>query len=470
MSIKAKDLPGPKGLPFIGSLHQVKIARLHLFFESCAQKYGDVFNVKLGPVNFTVVAKPEIIRGILKARPAHFRRMSKMDKILKSEGVHGVFNAEGEDWKVHRRIVNRGLDIKHQQQFYPSMLSIVERLHARMLAASASSVNYDLQADLSRFTVDVTTSLAFGFEMNTLEQRGGVIQEHMEKLFPMIFKRINDLVPWHKFYRSKKDREYDHAFVETGKYVKRFIASGRERLEASESLKENPADILEALLVAADEEEAITDLEIKGNLLTLLLAGEDTTTHSLAWAIFLICRHPEVQLKLQQEADEILGEDLCLKQYEKNDKLEYTTAVINETLRMKSVAPLLLLEPLEDIDIENYHFRKGAKVIVLTRAGALSPQYFSESEQFNPGRWVSNDAKKCPVHNLEAFMPFGSGPRLCPGKNLATLEMKLVLSMIAKNFTIELVTPEAEVQENLAFTMMPDKFDIRIKMRILTQA
>ena len=465
MSITFKELPGPKGLPIIGNLHQVKHSKLHAYLENCALQYGPVFKVILGPLKFTVISKPEIIQKILKARPTNFRRMSKMDKIFKAEGVHGVFNAEGEDWKIHRRIVNKGLDVKQQQQFFPSMSKTAERLCAKMAAAAESNAPYNIQDDLSRFTVDVTTSLAFGFEMNTLEKKGDVIQEHMEKLFPMIFKRINEPLPLYKIYKTKKDRAYDVAVIEIEKQIDLFLATGRERLANNPQLKENPENFIEALIVAADEENVFTNQEIKGNLLTLLLAGEDTTAHSLAWALYLVCQNPQVQEKLQQEADLILGEDLCLKKYADNTALTYTDAVIHETLRLKSVAPLLLLEPTEDIVIDNYQFKKGAKMVALDRFGALNDNYFTDSEKFNPDRWLKKAENKCPVHNMEAFLPFGSGPRFCPGKNLAMLEMRLVLSMIAKNFSIEMITPINEVEEIMAFTMMPSKFAVRLTKR-----
>jgi cytochrome P450 len=464
MSVTFKQLPGPKGLPIIGNLHQIKFDKLHAQLENYALEFGAVFKVILGPLKFTVVSKPEIIQKILRARPADFRRMSKMDRILKSEGVHGVFNAEGETWKVHRRIVNKSLDVKHQEQFFPVMMNITERLYKKMLTAANSNSSYNLQDDLSRFTVDVTTSLAFGFEMNTLEQKGDIIQDHMEKIFPMIFKRINDPIAFHKIYRSKKDRAYDHAIVEIEKHVDQFIENGRERLKNNPQLKEKPENFLDAILVAADEEQTFTNDEIKGNLLTLLLAGEDTTAHSLAWATFLICQNPHIQDKLQEEADSILGNDSYLKNYSKINDLNYTEGVINETLRLKSVAPLLFLEPTKDVVIDDYQFRKGANIVALTRFGGLTDDYFTNSEEFNPERWLKKESK-CPVHNMEAFIPFGSGARFCPGKSLAVLEMKLVLSMIMKNFTVEMVTPQTEVEEIMAFTLMPGKFAVRLKKR-----
>lgn len=465
MSIDHKDLPGPKGSLLFGNLFQFSLSTLHQYLEHHARTYGEVFRIRMGPGRFTIVSNPELVQQILKARPYTFRRMRKMDRILRQEGVHGLFNAEGDDWKVHRRIVNKGLNIKHQKQYFTSILKSVDRLRKKMSHAADNNLPYAVQEDLKRFTVDVTTSLAFGFEMNTLEQKGGVIQAHMEKIFPMIFKRINAPIPLYKFFRTKSDREYDRAFKEIEKQVDVYIESGKQRLNEEPDRSDQPQDILEALLSASREEEAISNKEIKGNLLTLLLAGEDTTAHSLAWALYWLCQYPEVQRTLQEEADTVLGNDWYLNSYEAHEALTYTGAVINETLRLKSVAPLLLLEPLEDVEMSGYHFKKGAKMILLTRYGALHEDNFTDSKSFQPERWLDTKENRCPVHNLTAIMPFGAGPRMCPGKHLALLEMKLVLSMIARNFTVELITPPDSIQENLAFTMMPDAFKLKLKAR-----
>ena len=345
------------------------------------------------------------------------------------------------------------------------MKGIVERLYGKLDSIAESKKAYAIHDDLTKFTVDVTTSLAFGIDMNTLEQKGGVIQDHMEKIFPMIFKRINLPVPLYKFFKTKADKEYSHALQEIEKQVLRFIETGKQKVELDPALKEKPSNILESFIVAAGEEQGISEYEIKGNLLTLLMAGEDTTAHALTWAIYLICLHPEIQEKLQEEADQVLMDDVYLHEYSKHDQLIYTNGVIHETLRLKSVAPVMLVEPLEDIEMDQYKFNKGSKIVLLTRAAGLREEYFSESEKMLPERWSNTGPSKCPVHNLSGFLPFGSGPRMCPGKNLAILEMKLVLSMIAKNFQIELVEPKQHVEEKMAFTMMPGRFEIILKSR-----
>jgi len=458
--ITQKDLSGPKQIPLVGNLHQITIDKMHQQLESWAKEYGGVYKIGLGPSKMTVVTKPQIIQSILRARPDQFRRMSKMDTIMQESGVKGVFNAEGEEWKAHRRIVAKGLDVNHQKQFYPVLLNSVERLYKKWEGSAQNKTPYNIQKELMRFTVDVTTALAFGYEMNTLEGDRDEIQGYLEKIFPTIFKRINSPIPLWRYIKTKSDHEFDAAVVVINKVIDQFINATRERLNNNPQLKEKPSNFLEGLLVAAEEEKEITDYEVRGNVMTMLLAGEDTTSHTTAWVIYFLCKYPEIQEKLREEANSVLGENKWMKDYEKHHQLSYTEAVIMEAMRLKPVAPILLFEPLNDIEIEGYEFRKGSKIILETREGAVNAAHFTNPLKFDPDRWVKMKNSKCPVHNIDAFVPFGSGARFCPGKNLALLEMKLLISMLTKNFTIQLVGDEPE--EVMAFTMMPSAFNIQL--------
>jgi cytochrome P450 len=466
MAIAFKDLKGPKGLPIIGSIHKIELENMHNQLEDWADEYGKVYKLILGPSKLTVITDPSINQEILKERPHKFRRMTKMDEVMREIGVHGVFNAEGEEWKAHRRIVNKGLDVKHQQQFYPEMLISIERLYAKWNQLAEKNESFEIQQDLLRFTVDVTTSLAFGYKMNTLEEKGGVIQDHLEKIFPMIFKRINAPIPFWRYYKTKTDKVFDNALVEINKLVDEFIAKGKQRLIEQPELREKPANFLESLLVAAEDEESLTDEDVRGNLLTMLMAGEDTTAHTLAWAIYILAQHPEFQEKLFNEAETVLGNGNWLERYDEHSSLVYAEAVAYETMRLKPVAPLLMNEPVEDVEIDGYLFKKGARLLSEFRYAGMEEDNFSNAKEFKPERWIEHKTGKCPMgHDTKAFIPFGSGPRFCPGKNLAMLEIKLVLSMLMKNFKVELVTPKENVKEIMAFTMMASSYQVRLTKR-----
>lgn len=458
-----KTLDGPKGLPFLGSIFEIDLPRLHQQIEVWEKEFGSVFKLKLAGIKLIVISDPVLIQKILKLRPKEFQRASKMNRIIREQGIHGLFNAEKEDWEKHRSIITKGLDVKHQKQFFPELKIITERLYNKWEKDAIDGNEIDIQQDFLRYTVDVTTSIAFGIQMNTIEENGGVIQDHLEKIFPMIFKRINDPIPFYKLFKGKKDKEFDLALKEIHAFIDDIIVKGKEKIKNNPELMENPGNVLEAILVAAETMDGFGDEEVKGNLLTLLMAGEDTTAHTLSWAMTQMTQHPEAVQAIQVEADEVLGDAVMFEVYEDHNRLKYTEAVANETMRIKPVAPIVLNEPTEDIEFDGYLFKKGHRLVMQTRIGAMKDDYFTDAEQFNPNRWLL--ASRCPMHNTDAFMPFGAGPRFCPGRNLALLEMKMILSMLYKNFTVEMVTPQHEIAEELAFTMMSSQYYVKLKKR-----
>ena len=463
MAITLEELPGPKGLPILGNITKIDLPNLHKQIEQWADEFGDVYHLDLGFTNQLVVTRPSLIQKISMDRPDVFIRSSKMDKILREGSVHGVFNAEGEEWKVHRSLITKGLDVKHQQQFYPSLLDKVERLHRKWSQRADEGKPFSIQDDLLRFTVDVTTSLAFGYEINTLEQQEGVIQDHMEKIFPMIFKRINDPIPWYRIMKGKKSREFDTAVKEMIKLVDEFILKTREKIEKDPSLRENPTNLIESIILASETEDAIGDKEVRGNLLTLLMAGEDTTAHTLNWLIYLLTQLPKVQDEIRKEVDSVLSDNKIVNDYKLNSQLKYIEGCTNESLRFKPVAPIILHEAIKEVEIEGVVFKKGQKVLTQYRHGALSDKYFTDAMDFKPERWLK--ASQCPMHNMDAFTPFGAGPRYCPGRNLAILEVRGVIAMLFKNFNLELVTPYEDVDEIMAFTLMSSDYQVRLTHR-----
>jgi cytochrome P450 len=197
-------------------------------------------------------------------------------------GITGVFSAEGDDWKRQRRLTAHALDASHLRQFFPTLIKVTERLKNRWNIAADKHAAVDVQQDLMRYTVDVTTNLAFGYDMNTLENEGDVIQGHLEKIFPMINRRINAPFPYWRYFRLHADRSLDKALAAIRETITGFVTRGRARLAQNPELAERPTNLLEAMLGARDEgNAAFTDEEIYGNVLTMLLGGEDTT--ATAW-------------------------------------------------------------------------------------------------------------------------------------------------------------------------------------------
>ena len=232
-----KTLNGPKGLPYLGNMFQIDVSRLHLQIESWEKEFGDVFKIKLAGIKLIVISNPELIQKILKLRPKEFQRASKLNRIIREQGIHGLFNAEHGDWEKHRSIITKGLDVKHQIQFFPELKEITERLYHKWEKDAREGNEVDLQQDFLRFTVDVTTSIAFGIKMNTIEEEGGVIQDHLEKVFPMIFKRINEPIPFHKIFKTKKDKDFEKSLNEIHIFIDEIIKKGKARIAQNPALR-----------------------------------------------------------------------------------------------------------------------------------------------------------------------------------------------------------------------------------------
>lgn len=461
MSITIKDLPAPKGKPIVGHLFSLDLPQLHNAIRDWSDEHGDVFRLELGIFNQLVITRPSLIQKILKERPHGFTRNLKMNQIIREGGIHGVFNVEGQEWKKHRPIVAKGLDVKHQKDFYPAIEPVLERLYKKWSQRAESGESFVIQQDLLRFTVDITSSLAFGYPMNTIEEQGSPIQDQMAKVFPMIFKRINMPIPWYKIYRSKEDKEFDIAVEEMNHLVDEFIEGAKKRLEENPEMRKNPPSVIEAILVAAEEDDDFHLEDVRGNLLTLLLAGEDTTAVTLNWMIYLLSQEKEVTQTMRNEACQVLSDKKWADVYEDNSQMRYTEGAAFEAMRFKPVAPVMLFQANEDMQLEEIFIKKGQRILTQHRYGSLQDEYFTDAKQFKPERWLKES--RCPVHNTEAFSPFGGGARYCPGRNLALLEIKMVMSMLLKNFEVELLTPYNAVDETMAFTMMSSPYEVRLK-------
>ena len=462
---KVRDLPGPPRLPLLGSAHLLEPTRLHQQLEGWAREHGTPFTYGFGRRHVVVFSDLDAIESVLRERPSLFRRPSNLEQVFTELGVAGVFSAEGAAWRPQRRLSMEALSQRHVRGFYPTLVGVAERLRARWLRAAESGEVVDLCEELKRFTVDVTTQLVFGYDLDTLGKGDDVIQRKLELLFPAFNRRLFSVVPWWRWFRLPADRKVERVVAELRVWLTELVGETRARLATEPERAARPGNFLEAMLVARDENgEPFSDDVILGNSLTMLLAGEDTTAYTLAWAVHELLEAPREADALRRELDEALGTAVVPREIEAANRLTYAGAIANETMRLRSVAPLLFLEPLADTVIEDVQIPKGTFLVLLTRRAAMSSKSFGAPDEFRPRRWV--DASDTGgAHEPGAHLPFGSGPRICPGRSLALLEMKVVLATIYQSFDIERVGAASDVREVLSFTMYPEGLRVRLRAR-----
>lgn len=459
--MRISDLPGPRGLPVLGNALQIDSASLHLTAEKWSRAYGEVFRFRIGPRPLVVLSNPETIAAALRERPDGFRRTTRMSRIAKEMGFNGVFTASGEAWRRQRPMVMAGFDPGRIKAYFPALVKVTERFERRWQRAAAAGETIDLQADLMRYTVDVTAGLAFGADINTIESDTDVIQQHLDKILPSLFKRLFAPFPAWRWLRNRSVDKHVNALQSA---VTQFIAQARARMEENPALRTQPTNLIEAMIAARDTEgSGVDDADVAGNVLTMLLAGEDTTANTLAWMIYLLSRHPQA---LRRAREDVAGKNLA--RYEDVSALPYVDACINETMRLKPVAPILMLEPIRDTRLGELELPAGTLIMCLMRAGATDERRFPDAQTFDPGRWLTVSA----TSSKRVVMPFGAGPRLCPGRYLAILEMKMVMAMLLSRFDIQSVTtPDGgEAKEQLAFTMSPVGLRLSLKSRETARA
>ncbi|HWH82562.1 MAG TPA: cytochrome P450 [Burkholderiaceae bacterium] len=463
------DLPGPRGWPIVGNALQIDRDRLHQQVEEWSREFGPVFRFRLGRRTLLAVADHEAVATALRDRPDGFRRTRRLEEIGTEIGLTpGVFGANGEAWKRQRRMVMAGFDPGHVKAYFPALLKVAQRLRGRWQRAAAAGEAIELQPELMRFTVDAIAGLAFGADVNTLESDDEVIQQHLDKIFPALYERVFTFVPWWRWFPRAADRQLEASVIAVDHAIAGFIAAARERLAADPARRGQPPNLLEAMIVSADAgESGLTDRDVAGNVLTMLLAGEDTTANTLAWMIELLVRHPHTLQRAQAEV-RALGLDAAEFTPEALASLDYLEACAHETMRLKPVAPFQVIEALRETIVAGVRVPAGTGVWCVMRADSVSEKHFPQPLEFRPERWLGDADAAGTASAKRVSMPFGAGPRVCPGRYLALLEMRLAMATLLNHFDIVAVdTPNGgEAAERMAFTMTP----VGLRMRLAPRA
>ena len=460
------DLPGPRGLPLVGNALAFRSPSLHLALEAWAVQYGPYYQLRAVGRRILVLSDHQVVASVLRDRPAAFSRTARLREIGQEMGLQpGLFSAEGDDWMRQRRMVMAGFDPGHVRAYYPALLKVAQRLVQRWMHAAQGGQTIVLQSDLMRYTVDTIAGLAFGAEVDTLGAEGDVIQQHLDKIFPALFRRITAPIPMWRLFPSRADRALARSMVEVNHAVDNFIAQARLRMQAEPQRHSQPQNLLEAMLAAADRPDSgLNDAQVAGNVLTMLLAGEDTTANTIAWMIYLLWTHPQALDRARTEVRTRV-QDCQQPTMEEVAGLEFIEACMHETMRLKPVGPQLPLQANADVLVGDVQVPKGTIVINLLRRDSVREDLVPQASRFEPERWLEANN---PAKRLSA--PFGAGPRICPGRYLAMLEMKIAMTVLLGHFDIEFVgTADGQApRERLSFAMMPVGLLMRLRTR--TQA
>jgi len=456
-----QDLPCPGGLPILGNLHQLALSPAHRKLELWAKELGSPYRFNLLGQPFVVWTDVELCHAAMRDRPFRYRRHAYLQELFSEIGADGVFFAEGEDWLPQRKLVTEAMSTPNIRRMYPKLRLMSERFCERLRRHAMRDGLVRMTEELKRYTLCMTRMLVFGEGIDVLEGNDAV-HRNLTLIFPAMQRRILAPFPYWR-YPLFNSRRFRLAVDDIHRHIGVMIDQARSRVRER---PDDPHDLLEAMVAWQDTPGSeVTDQQIAANVLTLFLAGEDTTAYSLAWAIYCVLTNDDARRLLIDKADAALGPDTVCPSYEKLRELDLFEAVCTESGRFRPVIPTHGLEPLEDVFIGDVHVPKGTKMVFLNRPSTLDAAHFVCPHAFRPERWLESDRKNFEPHKSKAFMQFGSGPRVCPGRHLAGVEMRIVLSMLMKNFHVELAADPGSIKETFALTMRPSCLPLYLKNR-----
>ena len=453
--------PGPRGLPVVGTSFMASRDSTQTLTR-WAHDYGDIVYYRFFEFHFYALFHPQHIEQVLLGKTGNFVKgiTSRANPELFG---NGLLTSDGEFWRRQRRLSNPAF---HRESLV-RYADITTEEATRLLERWKNGETRNIHNDMMNVTLRIVLRSLFGSDLG----------ESMKVIEPALDAIMVSSSGFHSiafFLRIPTPTRARHfrAVREIDRVVYALIARGRERLKSSAGLVADAErqsvggakDLLTLLLTARDDDgNSMSDQQLRDEVITLLLAGHETTALNLSWTWYLLAQHPEVEEKLHAELDSVLGGRLpCAADL---PRLQYTDRVIREMLRLYPPAWRIFRRTEEPFAVGDYVLPPGSNIVLSQWVTQRDPRWFSEPERFYPDRWSEEAEARLPRF---AYFPFGGGPRVCIGAGFAMMEATLLLATIAQHFRMRLA-PNQRIEPLASITLRP-KNGIRVELQVRTPA
>lgn len=445
--------PGPRNLPFVGNTFLTRSNPLGTL-ERWAREYGDVIYYRFFDAPVYILAHPQDIEQVLLGKSRNFLKGMTSRANPELFG-NGLLTSDGEFWRRQRRLANPAFHRESINRYAEITIEEGQRLLARWQAGEVR----DVHRDMMNATLRIVLRSLFGVELG---ERGRIIERALDVIMQMA-SGFNAVLSYLRVPTPLR-RRYFRAVNELDGVVYELIALGRERMKRGSGEMAGAHDLLTMLLMARDDDgNAMTDQQLRDEVITLLLAGHETTALNLSWTWYLLALHPDIEERLHAELYGVLGEQPPRPQ--QFAKLPYTDRVLREALRLYPPAWRIWRTPLEPFEAREFVLPAGVNVVLSQWLTHRDARWFPEPERFHPDRWTEERAANLPRF---AFFPFGGGPRVCIGAGFATMEATLLLATIAQRYRLRLA-PGHRVEPLASITLRP-KHGVHMELEARTTA
>ena len=405
------------------------------FMLKSARQYGNFYAIWIGDKPFYVISDPNLVREVLVERAKEFHKAALVKDAVGRFAGNGLFANEGDFWRRQRKLAQPAF---HHGRIEAYGVTMVAQTLV-MLDGWQAGERRDIAHEMTNLTLGIVNKTLFNVDVSAQA-------DHIGELMTIILSATNDRINsydpiWARLLQTKQRREAA-AIEELFAIIEGIIAEHRRD-------GADRGDLLSMLLAARDEDgNPMSEQQLRDEVITLFVAGHETTANALAWAFYLVAQHPDVEAKLLQELAALNGNPPTLRDLA---QLPYSEQVIKEAMRLYPPAGGVTRQPIHDIELGGYPVAKGTMVAISTYVMHRDPKLFADPDRFDPDRFTPENEAKLPKY---AYLPFGAGPRICIGNSFAMMEARLILLTVLQKFSLRLA-PGQTVKAEQVFTLRP---------------
>ena len=416
--------------------------------------YGDIAHFKFGRQNVYLLNRPDYIEDVLVTNYKNFIK-SRGLQVSKRLLGNGLVTSEGEYHDKQRHLI--------QPTFYPKRIKSYADIMVNQAIDMCNSWHdgtiLDIHKEMIKLTLAIICKTVLGYDIEPGHDDVGDALKTCMQYFNRLLMPFGELIekipllPINKGFQTAK-RDLDSI-------VYRMIKEHRKKLDKGHEKKEDD-DLLSTLLQAQDEEAGIgrmTDEQLRDEVMTIFLAGHETTANALTWTYYLLSEHPTIETKLQEELHSIFGSNRTTITVDDVPGLEYTEKILTESMRLYPPAWALGRQVIDDYKVGGYSIPEGSIILMSQYVMHCNPRYFHEPDRFYPDRWTEEFKKQLPRFS---YFPFGGGIRGCIGEPFAWLEAILLLATISRQWRMKHV-PSHKVELKALITLRP-KYGMQMKL------
>jgi cytochrome P450 len=434
--------PGPKGQLLGGNFRPFRRDALS-YLQKAALTHGDIVYFRFGPQHVYFLNHPDLIKDVLVTHHQSFMKGRALQRSKRLLG-EGLLTSEGDFHRRQRRLAQPAF---HRGRI-ASYASVMTEMAARTAARWHDGETLDISQEMMRLTLAIVGKTLFDADVEREADEIGAALTAVMELFDMLLMPFSELLeklplPHVRRFRRAKER------LDTTIY--RIIEERRQS-------KEDRGDLLSMLLSARDEEGdggGMSNLQVRDEVMTLFLAGHETTANALTWTWYLLSEHAEVEAKLHAELNTVLeGRAPAMDDV---PRLRYTEMVLAEAMRLYPPAWAIGRLALKDYEVGGYTLPAKSLVLLSQYVTQRDARFFPAPARFDPERWTPEAKEARPQFS---YFPFGGGPRRCIGEGFAWMEGILLIATLAQHWRMRLV-PNHRVETNAVITLRP-KYGMRM--------